>query len=205
MSENENLNDLPEGGGGDPAASEGDPVSWGGPSEEEWRTVVGAMSYMAEQLVDKNNPEATPELKPEELENMDAGELVQLYVDGRLSEIQPYVESAAREAGEKRMNELFDTFEQEPEIGKFDRKYAARLAESLFNEIGDPVEAVRQAAFMTANFSKSERKSALDEYKAAAKRTTMNDPGITGSGERSAPPAKTYDEVIDRWSGQQDV
>jgi hypothetical protein len=159
---------------------------------------------MAEKLAG-NEEQPTPQLSEEDYESMDAGELVQHYVDGRLGEIQPYIESAAREAGEKRMNELFDAFEKEPEIGSFDRKYAARLAESLFNETGDPVEACRQAAYMTANFSKAERKAALEEYKAAAKRTPFNDPSVSSGGERSAPPAKSYDEVIDRWAGQEDV
>jgi hypothetical protein len=178
------------------------PAGWGGPSEDEWKTVVGGLSYLTDQI-SAFGQETEPEFDPKELENMDAAEIVEHYVSSRMSELEPYVATAAREAGEKRMNEIFDTVE--PETGKFDRKVAGKLAEAMYGEVGDPVEAVKVAARMVAGLSKSERDAALREYKDSLKRSSFQDPGVSGAGERSQLPAKTYDEVIARWSGQEDV
>jgi hypothetical protein len=177
------------------------PAGWGGPSEDEWKTVVGGLHYLTQQLNEYGQEE--PEVDPKDLEGMDAAEIVEHYVSSRLSELEPYVATAAKEAGEKRMNEIFD--EVEPETGKFDRKIAGKLAEAMYGEVGDPVEAVKVAARMVAGLSKSDREAALREYKDSLSRSPFQDPGVTGTGERAQLPAKTYDEVISRWSGQEDV
>lgn len=177
-------------------------TGWSGPSEEEWKTVVGGLHYLTNQA-SQPQEEVEPEFDPKDLEGMDAAEIVEHYVSSRLSELEPYVATAAREAGERRMNEIFD--QVEPETGKFDRKIAGKLAESLYGEVGDPVEAVRVAARMIAGRSKADRDEALKEYKDSLKRSTFQDPGVSGAGERSQLPAKSYDEVIARWSGQEDV
>lgn len=190
-----------EGGPAPEVTPEVTPAEWGGPSKEEWQTVVGGLHYLSQQLQEAGQE---PEEEPD-FENMDAGDIVQHYVDSRIGELEPYVQSAAREAGEKRMNELFDEFEKDPQIGKFDRRVASRLAEAVYGEVGDPVEACRQAATMVSGLSKAERDQAVKEYKDSLKRRTFDDPGVTGGGERTPLPAKSYDEVIARWSGQEDV
>lgn len=185
-----------------PEATENTTDTWSGPAREEWDTVVGGLHYLIQQ-----SQKAEQEQPEEEVdyENMDAADLVQHYVDSRLSQLEPYVATAAKQAGEQRMNELFDQFEGDPEIGKFDRKLASKVAESLYTEGGDPVAAVKEAAKMVSGLSKRERQAALDEYKESLKRDQFSDPRVTGGGERTPLPAKSYDEVIARWSGQEDV
>src|SRR6476469_3006782 len=82
------------------------PAGWGGPSEEEWKTVVGGLHYLSQQLQQNAQP-PEPEYEEPDYENMDVGQIVSHYVDGRISELEPYVATAAREAGNRRMNELF--------------------------------------------------------------------------------------------------
>lgn len=172
--------------------------------QDDFNTVVQGVNYLIQQD-QLRNQQSQQYYEPEndDLEGMDAAQIVEHYVNARMSELDPYIATAAKDAGVKRMNEIFD--EVEPEVGKFDRKVAGMIAESLFGEIGDPVESVRQAARLVAELQKSSGEARVGEYKEALKRSTFQDPGVTGSGERAAPPAKSYDEVIARWSGQEDV
>src|ERR1051326_7419521 len=98
--------------GGTPAPEAIPPAAdeWRGPTKEEWQTVVGGLQYLAQQANagGQSQPDPEPDFSEADLEDMDAGELLQHYVDSRLSEIEPYVANAAKESGTRRMNELFD-------------------------------------------------------------------------------------------------
>jgi hypothetical protein len=113
------------------------------------------------------------------------------------------------------MNELLDDFTQRPEVGNLSkeaRNQVGYVAESMLSRLDpegkDPqaaVYAVYEAAKMLGNLTKTERESAVKEYKDSFKKTPYNDPNYSGPGERSREPAKTYDEVIARYTGDEEV
>jgi len=163
--------------------------------------MVAGMQHMAQQLglVPGSDPD------PPDFDEMGPLELIDHAMSQRFEAIAPYLQAAAKDAGEKRMNEFFDEVERDPAIGKFDRKLAERIASGLFHEIGDPLESLRQGAQMAAEMKRTWSKEAVEEYKASLKRTPYEDPGVSGSGEHASGTLKTYDEVIEKWAGQEDV
>lgn len=140
----------------------------------------------------------------EDLDGMDVGQLMARYVDTRFEGIAPFVQAAAQEQGDKRFNALMDELEKKPDIGKVDRKLAYMVAESMLAEVGDPIKAVEEGARYAASVLKAEREAGINDYKKSVGRRTPDDFGVE-SGERSSPPAKSYEEVIERWSSQNEV
>lgn len=186
------------------------PPGWSGPSEREWSAIVGGFKYLKDQGLFDQEEEEEPDY-----ESMDLADLTKHYVDGKLQEVRPYVEAAAREAGEKRMGELLDEFEKRPEVGRLDkptRNAVGFVAESILGRVdpsgSDPqaaVYAVYEAAKMLGGLTKSQRDEAVAEFKESFKKTPYNDPNFSGAGERSATPATSYEEVISRYTGDEEV
>lgn len=194
--------------GGEDVAPESTPTTpaqpaWSGPSQEEWQTIVRANQYLVQKMQEfEYQPE---EEEQPDYENMDMAELLQRYVDGRMGEISPYVQQAAQQAGEKRMNELFDAAEKDERIGKFDRELASQLADAMYKPGMDPVQTVFAAAHRVSQFSKSEREAAINEYKSSMKKSPFDDLPVGGGGSKKLPAPKSYDEVVSRWSGEEEV
>ena len=177
--------------------------TWGGPSEQEWKTIVAANQYLVQRMQEL---EYEPEVEEEpDYENMDMASLLQTYVDNRLGEMSPYVQQAAQQAGEKRLNEIFDAAEKDERIGKFDRDLAGQLADAMWKPGMDPVQTVYAAAQRASQFSKREREAGLEEYKASLKKNPFDDLPVGGGGNKRLPTPKSYDEVVSRWSGEEEV
>ncbi len=210
MSETESKQVEPEEGSSEEAAPQEQASSsrqgdWGGPTEDEWRTTVGALQHLYERSVQSEQAE---EAEEPDYSDMDYGQLVKHYVDQRMGQVEPVIAEAAKEAGERRLNQLLDQFEADPQIGKLSpqsRKVAEYAAQGMLPQVGDPVEAVRQGALYAAQLTRSEREAAITEYKASLSRTPYDDPAVGGGAQRIAPGAKTYDEVINKWSGDEEV
>lgn len=164
---------------------------------EQLTGIAPTVQQMAQYLQSLQEPEDDPE-------DFDIGRFVQEQVQQAIAPMLPIVTSAAQKSGQERMNELLAA--EEKTLGKFDHKLAERVANSFFNETGDPVQAVKEGAKFAAEYRKQEREAALKEYKDSLKRGPHGaDPPVEGGGDRKIPAAKTYDEVVERWAGQTEV
>jgi hypothetical protein len=180
---------------GTPSPSSG----WGGPSQEEWQQTQQMIQQMAQYF------------QPEEEEEPDFGSYddpmlaMQAYVDSRFQQVAPYVQGAARQQGEQKLNELFE--QHEKQYGKFDRQLAEYAATALVQQTGDPVKAVEEGVKYAAQVAERERKAAVEEYKKkiGGVRRDFDDLPVEGGGDGAVPKAKSYDEVIERWASQMDV
>lgn len=184
-----------------------DPPVYSGPSQEEWMAtqeqikqltgIVPTVQQMAQIFEQANREDPDPA-------DFDIDDYIQQQVEARLAPIMPVVTTAAQRSGEERMKNIFA--EQKKEIGDFDEKLAERAAHSFFSELGDAQAAVIEGAKYAAEIRKAERAAGQDEYKASLKRGPHNqDPDVAGGGDRSVPPAKSYDEVVERWAGTTEV
>ncbi len=175
-------------------ASTPEPQGWGGPSEDEWKATQAVIRQVAQAM-------QPPESEPADL---DVDDYIRQAVESQVGPMRPMVEAAARQQGERQLNELLDRHEKS--LGKFDRGLAERAAQSFLAEIGDPQKAVEEGAKYAVSYRKQEREAAVKEYQESLKRGPHDiDPGVSGAAERSSPPAKSYDEVIERWAGQTEV
>ncbi len=173
------------------------PPSWGGPSQEEWQAQQAAIAKMAAYFQEDETP-------AEEYDPDDISQYISREVENRMKS-DPVYQTSVNERGEKVLNELHDRFEKE--IGKpFDRKLAERAAQSFVSEESDPQKAVRRGVEYAIEVRERERTEAVEEYKASLKRGPHDrEPGVGGAGNTSSPPAKTFDEVVDRWAAQTEV
>src|SRR4051794_34794566 len=85
-------------------------------SEQEWRQTQQAVSQIASYLQPQEQ-----EFQPDPENPM---EQIQYYVDQRLAQIDPYVRSAAKNAGEANMNRMFDEIAGKESLD-FDRELAS--------------------------------------------------------------------------------
>lgn len=172
------------------------------PSAEDFGLLVEAVRNVYERL---------PEPEQEEIdftdENTDIGDLIQRYVDERLGEITPYVSAAAEMQGQKQLDGLFQEAEQQ--FGKFDRDLADKAAKAFFQESGGDPRYARQAALQGAKYAAEQQKKieaqAIKNYQASLKKTPYDDPGVGGVGVRAPKKDETLDDVIARWSGEEEV
>ena len=195
-------------GGGD-GGGEGTPA-YAGPSQEEFESIrstveelkgLGASVQQIQQFIQQQ--QAPPDDDLDDDDNFDLGRYIQEQIQTSLQPIMPVVTTAAQKAGQERLAGLFK--EHESKLGKFDHELAERAAQSYFNETGDPVAAVEQGAKYAAEYEKRVREAAVEEYKKSLKRPGPADIPVEGGGERSPKPAKSYDEVVERWAGQTEV
>jgi hypothetical protein len=173
------------------------------PSKEEWQEVTQGMKQLMELA---NAPEEEEEDDDFDPATADLGQLMERYVQNQLQPILPYVESAARSAGEQREAKEFERLSKE--VGEFDPKMAHAIAESIYQETGDPETALEQGAKMAAEYRKAQREEAIAEYKASQKGGRggdLPDPGATSSGFFGEKPAKSYDEVTERWAKETEL
>ena len=185
----------PPSGGGEP--SSGAPSGWKGPSEEEWNTAIAALHH-----VYSNLPQQEQEELPD-FNEMSPDQLVEFAVEQKLQGLAPVLQHATKQAGEARLNSIFD--EEEKTLGKFDRKLAEKIANAVFYEVGDPLQAAKQGAAEAKRIREEYGQEAVNEYKKSLQRPNFDDPELGGAGNRLAPDAKTYDEVISKWSGEEEV
>ena len=143
--------------------------------------------------------------QPEDDEDdIDIATYVQRQIQESLAPILPVVNTAAQKSGEETMRKIFS--EQKKTIGDFDEELAERAAHSFFQQTGDPRKAVEEGAKYAADYRKRERAAGRDEYKASLQRGPHNqDPAVEGGGDRQIPKAKSYDEVIERYVGTDDL
>ncbi len=172
------------------------PAGWGGPSQEEWQAQQNAIARMASYF-NEDEPE-------EEYDPNDVAQFISREVENRMRS-DPVYQVSVNERGEKVLGELHDRFEKE--FGKpFDRKLAERAAQSFVTEEADPQKAVRRGVEYAIEVRERERGEAVEEYKASLKRGPHDrEPGVSGAGNSTSPPAKTFDEVVDRWAAQTEV
>lgn len=164
-------------------------------SEKEWRETQDAVQRIATYLQPQQE-----EYQPDPENPM---EQMAYYVDQRLAQIDPYVRSAAKNAGEANMNKMFDDIAKSESLD-FDRELASRLSESYFNNTGDPVASVQEGARMAAQIRANERDQGIKTYQSKLKKSPSDLPAES-AGERLAPDANTYDEVVAKWSASTEV
>lgn len=185
------------------------PPSYSGPSQEEWQAAQEAIEQMtgvsmtvaqiAEYLSQQQGGYEEPDTN-----DFDIDQYVDYVVNQRLAPIMPVVNTAAQRSGEERMKKIFA--EEKKTVGEFDETLAERAAHYFFAQTGDPAGSVKQAAQYAAEQRKAEREAAVAEYKASLKRGPHDqDPSVEGGGNKSIPAAKTYDEVIERYAGTDDL
>ena len=185
------------------------PAEQPAPAEQSWslrredfeslvRGVHNLYNVLPQELFEPPEPEY-----PE-----DPAELSRMYTDQQLQQIYPTIQMAQQQQGEKRFNDLLDSLEKDPNIGKLSeegRKAAMYAATSLLHSTGDPIEAVRQGALWAASFAKTERESGANEFKDSLKRPRFSDPGVSGPGESAPGELKTFEDVMQKWAGQEEV
>jgi hypothetical protein len=138
-------------------------------------------------------PPATTTVPPE----------VREYVDSRFGTLAPHVERQVADQGRKVMLDAFAELKKDESIGDFDDNLAERVANSFFAETGDPELSVQEAAKYAAKIRKQEREEGQSELKKNL-RGYHDEPEGAGAAS-SRPRHKSYDEVIDAWSGQAEV
>ena len=132
--------------------------------------------------------------------------LIDRVVDQRLQSVTPYVKTAAQEQGKKQMETMFG--ELEAEVGSFDHDLAERTAFYFYDQSGDAEKSVREAAKYAAEVRKRERDEATSEIRSRATRRgsgSSEDFGATTSAVPGETPAKSYDEVIDKYVHQNEL
>jgi len=181
-----------ESGADEPEATEAPPAGWQGPTESEWREMQKTLGYFAKAL---EPPEEEPEPTDDPME----------LVDRRFQEYEPLIAQVVKEQGQKRMNSIFDHVKQTEKID-FDYKLAERSAQSFLNEGLDPVQATVAGAKYAAEVRKQERQAGRTEKQKSLqpKGGSADDFGV-GEGVQARPPAKSYDEVINRWAADTEV
>ena len=126
---------------------------------------------------------------------------------GALAPYQPMLQAAMEQQGQQVFNQLMDQHEQT--LGPVPRDLAQTFAESsavMREAKGDPVKAVEIGARKAAEYVKSQRDAAIAEYKKSLKGPGQSsEPGVAGGAEKALPPAKSYDEVIMRYAGTDEV
>ena len=91
-----------------PAAPEA-PAGWKGPSEEEWTGLVNSNRQMNE-LITSLFEEEEETFDPGQIDMSDpqqAAYLMDQIVAGRMGEITPFIQNAAKEQGGRKMEEMF--------------------------------------------------------------------------------------------------
>lgn len=175
-------------------------------SREDIAALANAVSTLYQQQQQLLNPPQQEQgLSEEDLEGMDMTELMQLYVDGRLQgelgQIMPYVQTAAQQAGEQRLQGLFS--EAEKQIGPFDKELAAQLSDAMFRPTGEPhrdaeiaVHVAYQAAQRAKQIQDEYSKKAVEDYKASLKQP-YDLPAAAGGAQTARPKFKTTADVLD--------
>lgn len=189
-------------GGGAPAGSD----TWS-PSRDEWETVVGGLGYIAQKLFAEEGDESGDEggEEPDLTDPKVLAQVVQRYVDERTGQVAEMAAPAVRAEGERRLKELFNGFAKNPEIGDFDQNLAQRLSEAMWQPGQDPVKVAEQAAREAARIRKEERTAGEENFRKTLNGPGQDDLGGGGAATRRAPDAKTYDEVIAKWTGDEEV
>ena len=190
-----------------PAAPE--TPAYTGPTQEEWQAAQEAIEQMTgtaatvKQIAEfLSQPQGGGE--ENDLSDLDIDAYVEHVVNQRLAPIMPVVNTAAQRAGEERMKSIFA--EEKKTVGDFDETLAERAAHYFFAQTGDPAGSVKEAAKYAAELRKAERAAAVADYKKSLQRGPHDqDPGVEGGGNKSIPAAKTYDEVIERYAGTDDL
>lgn len=174
-------------------------------TKEEFAEIQRSLSGITQFFQENFGPE---EEDQPDFSQIPPEQLAYLAAQQGMAPYQPMLQAAMEEQGNRRFNELMDQHESNPEIGKVDRKLAMYAAEALIREAGgDPVKAVELGARYAAEVRKQERGEAVEEYKKSLKRPApgADDLGAAGAGNAPVKPAKTYDEVIARWQGENEV
>jgi hypothetical protein len=174
------------------------------PSREEWETVVGGLGFIAHQLFEETGEEQ-PEVDPTDPAAVAAR--FKEYVDGRVGEVAQFAQPAVAEAGERKLQALFDGFAKDPDIGDFDRDLAKDLAEKAWTPGQDPHKVAEQAARRAAEIAKRYKTAGREELKKSFSgfNGDQDDAPIQSSAQRGLKPASTYDEVIERYTGDVEV
>lgn len=180
--------------------------AWSGPSQEEWeqtREAIQQVTGIVPTVQQMSQIFQQMQQGEEQEEDLDIGEYVERIIEGRLAPVMSVVQNAAQRSGQDKMKELLSGYEKD--LGKFDHDLAERAAHSFFAESGDPVKSVEAGAKLAAEYRKREREDAVKEYKDSLKRPGPADLPVDGSGDRTIKPAKSYDEVVERWSAQTEL
>jgi hypothetical protein len=188
--------------------------SYSGPTKEEFDALQNSIREMQTGFQAMQEFYSAPEetFNQDEIDLNDPRQLVELidYVtEQKMRNVTPYVRNAAKDQGERQLNSMLE--ESEVELKNefpdgFDKTLAKRAAFAIFDETGDAQEAVKQAARYAAETRATERAAAEESYRKKASRgRAFSDPGVDESGVEALPKAKTYDEVLERWSQQTEL
>lgn len=149
-------------------------------------------------------PEEVPEAGEEG--EFDVAAYLDQAVDARLQPVRPLLDATVKERGEREMQNIFTRMKSE--VGDFDPKLAERVAQSFLSEHGgDPVKATEEGARFAAEVRKSERAAGKSEHVERLRRGPL-DPEPSGEGGQAVKTRakdKTYDDVIERWSGESEA
>jgi hypothetical protein len=107
------------------------------------------------------------------------------YVDAKLSGYEPVDTTARQDKGQKMLDEMLSFAKQH--LGDFHDDVAEQAANYYLEQGADPETAVFQGAEYAAGMSKA----VFEQHK----------DGLTS--ETGMPPARSYDEVVDRWGGRE--
>ncbi len=190
-------------------AAEATPASTSAPidtsafaTKEDLQGLVQGLNYLTQMF-------QAPEEDPEEDDGgeIDIGAYINQAVESRLSPVRPLLDATVKERGEKLMGEIFDRVSQEDGVGDFDRKLAERMANSYVQEFGgDPVKATEEAAREAARIRREERKAGETSYIERLRRGPLDpEPQVAGAATKTRSKDKSYDDVIERWSGESEV
>lgn len=189
-----------EGGGGEEKPTAPEPTSEEVPA---WAQQIQSDLKSLQKSVQYESDDEEEEFDPSQA---DLGTLIERYVDGRVAPLEPYVQSAAEEAGRRKQEEYFAAAEKK--LGKFDHGLAHRVADSIYRsgEVGDDAEKALEAGVkFAAEYRKAERDDAVKEFEDGLKKPLDLDPGAESSGLFADEPAKDYDDVISKWAAQSEV
>ena len=170
---------------------------------QEFQRVQQELSQMS-QFLRETFGEEEPEPDPSQYSQ---AELAYLAAQQGIQPYAPMLQAAVEQQGRQKFDSLMEQHEQNPEIGKVDRKLAQYAAEAMIREAGgDPVKAVELGARYAAQVQKELGSKAVEDFKKSLKGPGQShEPFSGGGGEKAVEPAKDYDEVISRWAGQSEV
>ncbi len=173
--------------------------------EDEWRSTQEqlkstneAINYLVQMF---QEPEPDPQQQSDG-DEIDIDAYIDQAVNSRLAPVRPLWEASVKERGEKEMTKIFDRIEAE--AGDFDRKLAERVANSFLEEAGgDPVKATEEGARYAAQLRAEERKSGVQAHNERLRQGPPDpEPAVSGGGNTARSKDKSYDDVINRWSGE---
>lgn len=160
--------------------------------------------FFQENFVEEEPQVDYSQIPPEHLAYMYAQQGTQ----GALAPYQPMLQAAMEQQGRQVFDRLMDQHDQTLGM-QVPRDLAQSFAESsavMREAKGDPIKAVEIGAKKAAEYVKAERQRSIDEYKKSLRGPGQSmEPGVAGGATRSVEPARDYEEVIQRWAGQDEV